>query len=74
MCKHLNTHTTQSDIFSLIDLYMAGKAMVRKSVDICTNGARLVVMKKRGFIAHVKAVAPECSSSNCIIHRQALAV
>jgi hypothetical protein len=34
------------------------------------DGARLMVGKRRGFIAHVKATAPECTSN----HFQALAV
>jgi hypothetical protein len=33
-----------------------------------------MVVETCGFIAHVKVVAPECTSSHCIIHRQVLAV
>jgi hypothetical protein len=41
-------------------------------VDICMLSARSSVGKTRCFIAHVKATAPECISSHCIIHRQVL--
>jgi hypothetical protein len=33
-----------------------------------------MVEKAFGFIIHVKAIAPECTGSQCIIHCQAVAV
>jgi hypothetical protein len=43
-------------------------------VDICTDGTLLMVGKKHGILVNVKAIAPEYTSSHCIIHRQAVAV
>jgi hypothetical protein len=74
MCKCLPTHTTE-DIFNVTDLYMVEKGFNWKQcVDICTDGAQSIVGKTCGFIAHVKAIGPECISSLCIIHCQALAM
>jgi hypothetical protein len=73
VCKPLPTHTTEEDIFNLTDLYMAEKCCSwNQCVDICIDGTQLMVGKVCGFTAHVKATVPECTSSNCIIHCQAL--
>jgi hypothetical protein len=59
--------------FNLIYLYMAERGLSWKQC-ICTDGGRLKIGETHGFIAHIKTIAPECISSNCIIHRQALAL
>jgi hypothetical protein len=46
----------------------------KRYVDICTDGARSMVGNRNGFIAHVKVIAPECTHSHRIIHREALSV
>jgi hypothetical protein len=76
MCKPVPIHNTTGEyIVNLIDLYMAEKGLSWKQrVDICTDGALSMVGKTRSFIAHVKAIAPECASSHWIIHCQTLAV
>jgi hypothetical protein len=69
----LPTRPTGEDTFNLTDLYEAEKCW-KQCVDICTDGAGLMVGKTRGFVAPVKGNAPECTSSHAIIHRHALAV
>lgn len=61
MCWRLPARTT-TDIFNLISVHMAEKFLSWSKVG-----------DKGGFIAHVKAIAPERTSSH-IIHRQGLAV
>jgi hypothetical protein len=54
---------------------MAEKGLRRKQcVGIFTDGAFSMVGKLRGFVTRVKAHVPECISSHCTIHRQALSV
>jgi hypothetical protein len=73
MCKPLPTLTTGEDTFNLTDLCMAEKGLSwKQSVDICTDGMWSMVGKKCGFVAHVECIAPECTSSHCVIHHQAL--
>jgi hypothetical protein len=43
-------------------------------VYIYTDGALSMVGKTHFFFAHIKATAPECTSSFCAIHRPSLAV
>jgi hypothetical protein len=75
ICTNLPTHTTGESILNLIDLYMAEMGLSwKKCVDICTDGAWLMVGKARGCIAHAKAIARGCTISHCIIHRQAVDV
>jgi hypothetical protein len=75
MCRSLPTHTVREDIFYLTGLYVAEKGLSWKQcVDVCTDGAQLIVGKICDFIAHVKALVSECTSSHYIIHHQALAV
>jgi hypothetical protein len=57
MCKPLPTYTTGEDIFNLIHLHAAEKSLTRKQrVDICIDGARSMVGKMCGFLAHVKSL------------------
>jgi hypothetical protein len=67
--KPLLTHTTREDILNLTDMYIAENSVSWKQcVDICIDTAQSMVQKTYGYIAHVKATAPECISSHCIIH------
>jgi hypothetical protein len=75
MCKALPTDGTIEDTFSVIDQYLAERGQSWKQcVGVCTVGTQLLVGETCGLSAHVNAIAPECTSSHCIIHQQALAV
>jgi hypothetical protein len=50
------------------------KFLVGNNVWIFAHGARSMVAKTRGFIAHVTAIAPECISSYCVVPRWVLAL
>jgi hypothetical protein len=70
------THTTGEDIFNLINLYMADKGRSWKHcVDISTDGARSMIGKMCGFIAHVKPLLQNVLIATLLsFHRQAIAV
>lgn len=54
---------------------MAEKGLIWKRCgDICTYGTHSMVAKMCGFIAHIKAISPECISNHSIIHHQPPAV
>jgi hypothetical protein len=70
MCKPLPAYSTDGHIFNQVDLYMAENGLGWKHcVNICT---RSMVWRMCDFVSHVKAIAPERSSSHCIIHCEAL--
>lgn len=74
LCKALETNTTGEEIFKLVNSYLNQNEIPWDNcVDICTDGAKAMVGKTAGAVARIKAVAKNCSSSHCIIHRQALA-
>jgi hypothetical protein len=43
-----------------------------KCVNVCTDGARAMTAKTAGVVAGVKTLAPSCSNSHCVLHRQGL--
>jgi hypothetical protein len=71
-CRPLPSYTTGEDDISLTDLFMPDLRW--KCVDIIIDGPQLMVEKAFGFIAHVMAIAPDCTGSHCIIHCQAFAL
>lgn len=48
------------------------KGLCENIVLVCTVGAKAMTGKHQGLIAHVNEVVPKCTSSDCIIHWQAL--
>lgn len=75
MCHSLESRTTGEEIFNAVDGFMSKHEISwLKLIDVCTDGARAMTGKTAGVIARMKAVAPHCKSSHCILHRQALAM
>lgn len=72
-CKPLESNTTAENIFNVIDPYLSKVGIPwQKCVGICTDGARAMYGHLTGLAAKVQKVAPECQSTHCIIHREAL--
>lgn len=73
-CKPLESNTTAENMFNVIDLYVLKLGVPwQKCVGICTDGAKAMYGHLTGLAAKVKKVAPECQSTHCMIHREALA-
>jgi hypothetical protein len=45
-----------------------------KCIDFCTDSAKLMTGKTVDVVARIKTASKMCTSSHCILHRQALAV
>lgn len=73
-CKPLESNTKAEDIFNVINEYII-KARISwsKCVGLCTDGAKAMSGHLSGLGARIKKVAPECQSTHCVIHREALA-
>lgn len=73
-CKHLESNTKAEDIFNVINEYiMKARISWSKCVGLCTDGAKAMSGHLSGLGARIKKVAPECQSTHCVIHREALA-
>lgn len=75
ICEPLTSNTTGFEIFTVLNnFFIKNQIPWEHCVDICTDGAKAMVGKTSGAVARIKEVAPKCTSSHCILHRQALAV
>lgn len=73
-CKPLESNTKAEDIFNVIHEYiMQAGISWSKCVGLCTDGAKGMSGHLSGLGARIKKVAPECQSTHCVIHREALA-
>ena len=73
-CKPLQTTTTATDIFDLINNFFEEHSIEWKRLcGVCTDGAPAMLGCKSGFQALVKRVAPQVIGTHCMIHRQVLA-
>lgn len=73
LCTPLQGNATGEEIFNIIDCYMRKQGLDwDKCVDVCSDGAAAMVGKVKGTVSRIKNVAPNCSSSHCILHRHAL--
>uniref|UniRef100_K7FJM3 Zinc finger BED-type containing 5 n=1 Tax=Pelodiscus sinensis TaxID=13735 RepID=K7FJM3_PELSI len=71
LCEFLQTNTTGETIYNCINNFMKTHQISwEKCVDVCSDGAKAMV----GTVAGAKNVAPNCTSSHCILHRHALVV
>lgn len=75
MCSPLLTNTTGEEIFNKINIFFEENNLSwNNCIDICTDGAKAMTGKTAGAVSRMKNKAPNCSSSHCILHRQALAM
>jgi hypothetical protein len=67
-CKSLESHTTGE----AIDTYMIQHNISWQNyVNVCTDGARAMLRETADVVILIKALALSCSSSHCVVHRQA---
>uniref|UniRef100_K7G4R7 DUF4371 domain-containing protein n=1 Tax=Pelodiscus sinensis TaxID=13735 RepID=K7G4R7_PELSI len=75
LCEFLQTNTTGENIFNCINTFMkTHQIRWEKCVDVCSDGAKAMVGTVAGAVTRIKNVAPNCTSSHCILHRHALVV
>ncbi|CAL9696028.1 unnamed protein product [Knipowitschia caucasica] len=73
-CKPLTTTTKAADVKKLVDGVFRDNNLSWDMVSaICTDGAPVMLGRKSGFGALVKADAPHIIVTHCILHRHALA-
>ncbi|XP_072392402.1 zinc finger BED domain-containing protein 5-like [Diabrotica undecimpunctata] len=75
MCSPLATNTTEKEIFNKINTFFEENNLSwNDCIDICTDVAKAMTGNIAGLVSRIKNKAPNCSSSHCILHRQALAM
>ncbi|GFX79545.1 zinc finger BED domain-containing protein 5 [Trichonephila clavipes] len=75
MCSPLPTNTTGEEIFNKINIFFEENNLSwNDCIDVFTNGAQAMTGNTAGLVSRIKIKAPNCSSSHCILHRQALAM
>ncbi|GBP79554.1 Zinc finger BED domain-containing protein 5 [Eumeta japonica] len=75
MCSPLPTNTTGEEILNRMNIYFEENNLSwNDCINICTDGVKAMTSKTAGAVSRLKNKAPNCSSSHCILHRQALAM
>ncbi|GFU02894.1 zinc finger BED domain-containing protein 5 [Trichonephila clavipes] len=75
MCSPLPTNTTGEEIFNKINIFFEENNLSWSDcIDVCTDGAKAMTGNTAGLVSRIKIKAPNCSSSHCILHRQAPAM
>ncbi|GFT73229.1 zinc finger BED domain-containing protein 5 [Trichonephila clavipes] len=76
MCSPLPTNTTGEEIFNKINIFFFEENNLswNDCIDVCTDGAKAMTGNTAGLKSRIKIKVPNCSSSYCILHRQALAM
>lgn len=73
-CKPLITTTKAADVKKLVDDFFRDNNLSWDMVSaVCTDGAPVMLGRKSGFGALVKADAPHIIVTHCVLHRHALA-
>ncbi|XP_028659137.2 protein ZBED8-like [Erpetoichthys calabaricus] len=73
-CKPLTTTTKAADVKKLVDDFFRGNNLSWDMVSaVCTDGAPVMLGRKSGFGALVKADTPHIIVTHCILHRHSLA-
>lgn len=73
LCEFLQSNVTGETVFDVIDTYIQKNNIGwEKCVDVCTDGAPSMIGIISGVVTRIKAVAPNCKSSHCMLHRNAL--
>ncbi|GFY07032.1 zinc finger BED domain-containing protein 5 [Trichonephila clavipes] len=75
MCSSLPTNTTGEEIFNKINIFFEENNLSwNDCIDVCTDDAKAMTGNTTGLVSRIKIKEPNCSSSDCILHRQALAM
>ncbi|KAF2346617.1 hypothetical protein FHG87_022627 [Trinorchestia longiramus] len=73
-CKPLRTTTKAADVKKPVDNFFKNNSLSWYKVSaVCSDGAPIMLGRKSGFGAVVKADAPHIIDTHCILHRQPLA-
>lgn len=69
------TRTTSSEVFKVVHDYIVNKCGLdfKFCVGVCSDGAAAMMGRHSGVVTQIKALAPECKSTHCFIHRESLA-
>lgn len=71
--KPLITDTKGSSIFHIVQKYMEEHNIpITNIIGCATDGAPAMIGRQRGFIGHLKRVAPNVFTIHCVVHRQHL--
>ena len=71
--KPLETDTRGESIFAVVKQFCEQKIIPLGNIIACaTDGAPSMIVRHRGFIAHLKRVLPNIFTIHCVIHRQHL--
>ncbi|KII69897.1 SCAN domain-containing protein 3 [Thelohanellus kitauei] len=75
MCfKSLPGRTSGEDLFRVLDSFFEDSELALKQcIGVCTDGVAVMTGSKSGLVARVKQAAPHIVSTQCMIHRNALA-
>ena len=73
-CKCLELTTKGEDIFQKHDEFLAEEGLKWENcVGACTDGAKSMTGKTKGFVSYIKQRNPDCKNTHCVIHRKQLA-
>ncbi|CAM4588713.1 unnamed protein product [Lepidochelys olivacea] len=70
----LPTKTTSSEVFKTVSVYIVNKCGLdfKFCVGVCSVGATAMTGWHSGVVTQIKALAPECKSVHCFLHRESL--
>lgn len=75
LCESLQSNATGKEIFNCINNFMQKHEIEwEKCVDVCSDASRAMDGKIAEAVTLIKYVAPESTSSHCLLYRHALAV
>lgn len=75
LCESLQSNATGEEIFNCINGFMQRHEIEwEKCVDVCSDASRAMDGKIAEAVTFIKYVAPESTSSHCLLYRHALAV
>ena len=68
----LPKNPTTSEVFKSLNDYFAEKLNYYFCVEVCTDGAAVVIGRLSGLTIRIKKVASKCEATHCVIHRKML--
>lgn len=74
-CESLPSRITADEIYNKInDFFTENRLEWSQCIGFCSDGARAMTGKYGGVATKIKAVAPDCTFTHCVIHREALCI